>query len=117
MKKHLIILSLILVTLVFITTTNFKFNSEGGNSVIHPADSSDLHKSHDVFNDFNTNLIIPTYTYYPPSSDNPLVYSNVNISNNSPAPQNEPSVKISRKNPNRVVAAWRDFRINYNPAY
>ncbi len=72
-------------------------------------------KSHDVFNDYNPNLVIPPYVYYPPSFDNPLVYSNVNISNNT-APQNEPSVRISRKNPNRVVAAWRDFRIGYNPA-
>jgi hypothetical protein len=38
----------------------------------------------------------------------------VDISNN-PAPQNEPSVKISKKNPNRVVAAWRDFRLGVDP--
>ncbi|MDQ3194042.1 MAG: T9SS type A sorting domain-containing protein, partial [Bacteroidota bacterium] len=29
---------------------------------------------------------------------------------------NETSVKISRKDPNRVVAAWRDFRQGVNPA-
>jgi len=48
----------------------------------------------------------------------PTVFSgfdNINISND-PAPQNEPSVKISRKNPNRVVAAWRDFRTGVTPA-
>ena len=47
----------------------------------------------------------------------PTVFSsfdNINISNQS-APQNEPSVMISRKNPNRVVAAWRDFRTGVNP--
>jgi hypothetical protein len=42
-------------------------------------------------------------------------FNNINISND-PAPQNEPSVKISRKNPNRVVAAWRDFRTGVTPA-
>ncbi|MBX7041865.1 MAG: T9SS type A sorting domain-containing protein [Ignavibacteria bacterium] len=36
-------------------------------------------------------------------------FPNVNISGDS-SPQNEPSVKISRKDPSRVVAAWRDFR-------
>jgi hypothetical protein len=42
-------------------------------------------------------------------------FDNINISNQS-APQNEPSVRISRKNPNRVVAAWRDFRTGVSPA-
>jgi hypothetical protein len=42
------------------------------------------------------------------------VFDNIDISNNT-APQNEPSVKISRKDPNRVVAAWRDFRTGVNP--
>ena len=37
------------------------------------------------------------------------VFQNINISRDS-FPQNEPSIKISRKDPNRVVAAWRDFR-------
>ncbi len=37
------------------------------------------------------------------------VFINTDISNDS-FPQNEPSVKISRKDPSRVVAAWRDFR-------
>ena len=41
-------------------------------------------------------------------------FDNINISN-EPAPQNEPSVRISRKDPNRVVAAWRDFRTGVNP--
>src|SRR2546422_840231 len=43
------------------------------------------------------------------------IYPNVNISVD-PFPQNEPSVKISRKHPNRVVAAWRDFRTGVSPA-
>ena len=37
---------------------------------------------------------------------------NINLSGNS-APQNEPSVRISRANPDIVVAAWRDFREGY----
>jgi hypothetical protein len=41
-------------------------------------------------------------------------FDNINISND-PAPQNEPSVRISRKDPNRVVAAWRDFRTGVEP--
>lgn len=48
------------------------------------------------------------------TNPNPLVFFNINISQNS-APQNEPSVKISRKDTNRVVAAWRDFRFGSDP--
>ncbi len=43
------------------------------------------------------------------------VFPNINISRDS-FPQNEPSVKISRNNPNIVVAAWRDFRTGIDPA-
>jgi hypothetical protein len=39
-------------------------------------------------------------------------WMNINISGNA-APQNEPSVRISRVDPNVVVAAWRDFRLGY----
>jgi hypothetical protein len=39
----------------------------------------------------------------------PSLWPNINISRDS-FPQNEPSVKISRKDPGRIVAAWRDFR-------
>ena len=53
-----------------------------------------------------------TFDYTPTVFSN---FDNINISN-EPAPQNEPSVRISRKNPNRVVAAWRDFRTGVNPA-
>ncbi|MBE2216600.1 MAG: T9SS type A sorting domain-containing protein [Ignavibacteria bacterium] len=48
------------------------------------------------------------------TNPDPLVFFNINISQNS-APQNEPSVKISRKDTNRVVAAWRDFRYGSDP--
>ena len=43
------------------------------------------------------------------------VFTNYNISKDT-FPQNETSVKISRKDPNRVVAAFRDFRIRVTPA-
>ena len=45
--------------------------------------------------------------------DNPP-FVNVNLTNEV-NPQNEPSVRISRTNPNYVVAAWRDFRMGYDP--
>jgi len=53
-----------------------------------------------------------TFNYTPTAFSN---FDNINISND-PFPQNEPSVRISRKNPNRVVAAWRDFRTGVTPA-
>ena len=43
--------------------------------------------------------------------DNPL-FSDQNISGET-TPQNEPTVRISRKDPNVVVAAWRDFRLGW----
>ncbi len=58
----------------------------------------------------NSNINFQSQTdYY-----NPLFVNN-NVSNNS-FPQNEPSVRISRQNPNIVVAAWRDFRQGVTPA-
>jgi hypothetical protein len=41
-----------------------------------------------------------------------ILFPNYNLTVNA-APQNEPSVRISRVNPNIVVAAWRDFRLGY----
>jgi hypothetical protein len=41
-------------------------------------------------------------------------YLNINVSSN-PAPQNEPSLKISPLDPNNIVAAFRDFRTGMNP--
>ncbi|RPI13429.1 MAG: T9SS C-terminal target domain-containing protein [Ignavibacteriae bacterium] len=44
-----------------------------------------------------------------------ILFVNNNLTVNT-APQNEPSVRISRINSNIVVAAWRDFRLGYtNP--
>lgn len=44
-------------------------------------------------------------------SDSP-VFVDYNISSES-TPQNEPTVRISRTDPNIVVAAWRDFRLGW----
>lgn len=40
------------------------------------------------------------------------LYPNINLTND-PLPQNEPSVRICRQNPDIVVVAWRDFRLGY----
>lgn len=44
----------------------------------------------------------------------PYPYTNINISGDT-FPQNEPSVKFNAKYPNKVVAAWRDFRTGVSP--
>lgn len=59
-----------------------------------------------------------------PENDNPVyvipgeydnaLFTNINLSN-ATGPQNEPSIRISRVNPNIVVAAWRDFRLGWDP--
>jgi hypothetical protein len=48
------------------------------------------------------------------SQNTSSVFINQNLSNNALA-QNETSVRINRKSPNFVVAAWRDFRLGINP--
>ncbi len=73
----------------------------------------DFSKPHDVYPD-NPNVKIKVPDFITQLTNESVVFTNVNISNNS-APQNEPSVKISRKNPNIVVAAWRDFRLGIDP--
>ena len=45
----------------------------------------------------------------------PYPYLNYNISDDI-YPQNEPSVKFNAKYPNKVLAAWRDFRTGVTPA-
>ncbi len=116
MKKQFIIPFLFSGALIFFIIVSFKFDSGSGTgNFIANIRGNSPKNFHEVFNDYNPNLIIPKYILYP-SSDNVLVYTNVNISNNSPAPQDEPAIKISHKDPNRVVAGWRDFRIGSNPA-
>lgn len=71
-------------------------------------------KPHDFNND---NLVIskapesPMHGY----SQLPYPYINYNLSRDS-FPQNEPSVKFNAKYPNKVLAAWRDFRTGVSPA-
>lgn len=52
-------------------------------------------------------IVIPMKDY----SESP-VFVNINITDQA-APQNEPSVRISRVNSDIVVAAWRDFRLGW----
>jgi hypothetical protein len=80
--------------------------------VLSKADSTMFYIAPGFNNGINLNTIVTNPNLYRPYA-NPL-FTNVNISQNS-APQNEPSVRISRKSPNRVVAAWRDFRFGIDP--
>lgn len=112
MPKSIFTIIFVLGVLIFVTSTNFKFSSETGNTITMVSDSTRFSRPHDVFpNNVNTS---PIQRPFPPNSYEVLTYTNVDISNNT-APQNEPSVKISKKNPNRVVAAWRDFRLGVDP--
>jgi hypothetical protein len=49
----------------------------------------------------------------PGEYDNAL-FTNINLSVFI-GPQNEPSIRISRANPNIIVCAWRDFRLGWDP--
>src|SRR5207247_3444612 len=49
------------------------------------------------------------------SSEAATSYPNIDLSNQT-APQNEPSVKISRADPQSMLAAWRDFSTGVSPA-
>lgn len=85
--------------LVFITT--FILLST---PVIVFGQTNELHAIFIEKNRFTSN----TFKESPGSRD----YTNINISGES-SPQNEPSIAISRINPDIVVAAWRDFRLGY----
>jgi hypothetical protein len=115
MKKTLFTAVLLGGTLVLLLFSNFKLLSDGDGTSSSSLNLNPKIRPHEVYNDVRENLIVPPYVYYPPSADNPLVFTNVDISQNT-APQNEPSVRISHANPNIVVAAWRDFRLGTNPA-
>jgi hypothetical protein len=103
MKKTLLFIPVILL---LITTSNFA-----------QKELSIFDKPHEL----NTEYWLSRFphSFAPITIDyTPTVFSsfdNINISGD-PLPQNEPSVMISRKNPNRVVAAWRDFRTGVSPA-
>ena len=74
MKKYLALPILVLGIFVFLLTANFKLqprNDESKSTALAlPIDSL---KSHDIYNDYRPNLVIPPYVYYPPSPDNPLI--------------------------------------------
>ncbi len=109
-----VILPIIFVLCVFelVNTKNINSQEEKEAKIILLADSNIFLKPHDVLPD-NVNTA-PLLVPLPPKPYELLLFTNVNISND-PAPQNEPSVKISRKDPTRVVAAWRDFRLGVDP--
>ncbi len=122
MNKKYRLLTSFLIILVLITSLNFIFRFQSGRvrneSVKSSKTDSIYSKPHDVYPDEMKNRL--PHSDYPPgvtfgSTETPIVYNNVNISQNS-APQNEPSVKFSSVSTGRVVAAWRDFRISANPA-
>ncbi len=66
--------------------------------------ANELHAIFIEKNHFTSN----TFKESPGSRD----YTNINVSGES-SPQNEPSIAISRTNPDIAVAAWRDFRLGY----
>lgn len=99
--KNIITLSVLLI--ITLLTVNISLSQ-----------NSRFLKPHDFNND---NIVIsktpesPTHGY----SQLPYPYINYNLSRDS-FPQNEPSVKFNAKYPNKVLAAWRDFRTGVSPA-
>ncbi|MEO8210829.1 MAG: T9SS type A sorting domain-containing protein [bacterium] len=90
------------------------------NNISQPDNKSDsiVRKSHDMDYEHWIKIIPYDYQKMPEPnlfSNSTSPYPNINISRDS-FPQNEPSVSISRSDPNRVVAAWRDFRTGVEPA-
>jgi hypothetical protein len=103
-----LILSIFILSISFVTISDI---SAGVNDslVLKPHDKYPEEWLERFPHSFMPTEIEPGY------SDLPSIFININISQNT-FPQNEPSVKISRKDPSRVVAAWRDFRTGVNPA-
>lgn len=99
--KNIITLSVLLI--ITLLTVNISLSQ-----------NSRFLKPHDFNND---NIVIlktpesPMHGY----SQLPYPYMNYNLSRDS-FPQNEPSVKFNAKYPNKVLAAWRDFRTGVSPA-
>jgi hypothetical protein len=121
MKAHKFLILAVLPVLVFFFSSAFIQKQDGvvqsSSNVTAFSDSSSL-KSHDIhpelFYDesFLNRYKLPFTASFKLTNS---VYPNINISRDT-FPQNEPSVKISRKNLNIVVAAWRDFRTGVDPA-
>ncbi|MBI3766221.1 MAG: exo-alpha-sialidase, partial [Ignavibacteriales bacterium] len=118
-KLLVVIVSLELVFLL--TSTQSLFGKSGGGerkriSAIRL--DSLFKKPHDLYPQELLKMFPSTHNSFQkgfsPTSISQL-HPNINVSQDT-SPQNEPSVKISHKNPNRVVAAWRDFRTGVQPA-
>ncbi len=101
MKNKLVLFSSIVILLLAVSI------SRGDDK------SKRFSKPHEI--EAEENKIVPESFVENPSPYSSVLFTNYNISEDS-APQNETSVKISRKNPSRVVAAWRDFRRGVSPA-
>jgi hypothetical protein len=112
MSKTILSVIFIFAVIFFVASANFKFDSKGTAGIPVFSDSLRFSKPHDVQPDNISTA--PLLNPLPPQSFEVLTYTNVDITNNT-APQNEPSVKINKKYPNRVVAAWRDFRLGVDP--
>jgi len=100
MKKTITISVLVILTLLAINNSFSQYNK--------------FSKPHDfdVAKNRVTNIPESPISAY---SQLPYPYSNYNISDDI-YPQNEPSVKFNAKYPNKVLAAWRDFRTGVTPA-
>ncbi len=95
--------------------------SESKKQLIKPQPDRDkkINKTHDEYFEEQYNNKPSIYNNLLPFTKSPLspfvTVPNINLSVNS-SPQNEPSVRISHKDPNKMLAAWRDFRTGVNPA-
>jgi hypothetical protein len=87
------------------------FNSFSQDYKIDYNNKSRFSRPHDYLPE---NIYKPNFSNAAGYTDLPVPFVNYNISRDS-APQNEPSVKMNKKNPNFVVAAWRDFSTGVNP--
>jgi Secretion system C-terminal sorting domain len=115
MNKIIFYFALLLLSALLINSAFLLDSDKAIQSFLRISDSSkivspDIHPEY-YYGKSNFNIVLPFVTSY---SFTNSVFPNINISRDS-FPQNEPSVKISRKNPNIVLAAWRDFRTGVSP--
>ena len=108
----------VIVLCISILATAVYAPAQSGGGTPQPPGDTLFSRPHDVYPDeLMKQMPRPGKNGFPlsPGGTQLFSYPNVNISVDT-FPQNEPSVKISRKHPNRVVAAWRDFRTGVSPA-
>ncbi|RPI16522.1 MAG: T9SS C-terminal target domain-containing protein [Ignavibacteriae bacterium] len=119
MKRGLNYILFLILSLVFYSFFSAPQSFGTGESFTSISDSSTYNKKYaGLPREIKYSIGLSPPEYYTLPEDNEITkspYQNINISCDS-FPQNEPSVKISRKNPDRVVAAWRDFRTGVEPA-